>query len=152
MFKRLFVLSIFLIMFSCASSNRLNMPSGRPEATILGTSADVKLRITEAMLDRGFILASETDSRLVFTKPLKGGESFAYQMFYSGAYDTPPEWDIIFNFVDSGKGAVRVVGRVLIRSQSEFGQIRIVDLSTDKAGARVQNLLDTIRRKTNENR
>src|SRR5213082_3498511 len=93
----------------CVAPVQHNTPSGRPEVNIGGvTRATVQSYLTNEMLNHGYNLTSETESRLVFDRPMDNPMAGAV---FGSEYDSIPNARITYTIAERG-GAIRIVSDI----------------------------------------
>lgn len=104
--KASYYLLFALLLSGCATTSALNTPTGKPEVTISGVSADeVASAIINKMIDSGYNVTSTDNRMLVFEKPLK---NFVAMFVYGSNYDRQPNARITFN-INQFENKTRVV-------------------------------------------
>ena len=139
------VSSLCFVLVGCAAP-KLDTPSGRPEVTIGGATAQqVRNSLTGRMIGSGCQLIRETGTTITFGKTMEGVGGALYQSLTVGAYGKRPVAEIDFTTVDVPVG-VRVFAASFIQTQNAFGATQRNSLSNNaKENRGLQNILESVK-------
>ncbi|MCF6153927.1 MAG: hypothetical protein E3K36_01480 [Candidatus Brocadia sp.] len=136
---------IGLILVGCATTQHLATPSGKPEVNITTTDrGKIKSVIINEFMNAGFSLVSESDYSVVFSKPVEGFGGVMYKAMLGNSYSSNPEWNARINMA-ALNDSTRVMAQAVVRMQNAFGREDVNDMTTGKAGAQLQEILQKIK-------
>jgi hypothetical protein len=116
-------------------------PSGRPEAVFDSTTGpDVAGRIATRCLDGGLVIQNQTNTQIVCSKELQGGDAIIATMAIGNSYSTTPVRNIRFNIVQIGPN-VRVQAYQWVQTQMAFGQVNQMELNGGAQFNDIQQML-----------
>lgn len=139
--RHLVLLTLAILLASCAVAGKLTTPSGNPEVTIANASLkEVKDAITQAMLNEGYVVEQSTDYALTFTRFEGGG-------YFKGANKNH---QATFSIVE-GTAGIRVIhSRSILTmkgSQYEFEEAKNTQEELDEQQWWLNTVASSIKRK-----
>ena len=134
-----------LLLTGCATTQRLATPSGRPEVTINTVDrGKIKSVIINKYMNTGWSIVSESDYSIIFSKPMEGLGSVAYQALLGNSYSSTPQLNVRINMATTGT-STRVIAQGIIKMQNAFGREDVTNVTDGKVGVKLQKVLQSIK-------
>lgn len=106
-------------------------PSGNTEAIFDLPLQQASDRMANACLDQGWTMIESSSTMVVCEPPMNFGQSLLASLAIGNQYSTPPRTFYRFNLAGLG-GSTRVQVSAWVETQMAFGQVRRMELATDK--------------------
>lgn len=132
------------LLLSACATYPIQTASGRPEVTLNETVPQAKRSSIEAFSARGCSLVSEGPSLLTFQSQMSAGSGMAFLMAAGNANYTLPVWTIRLTFLQTGK-QTKIFGHIQGSATSPFGQTKVIDTTTGRAGQELQETLESLK-------
>ena len=134
------------ILFSCAATQPLATPSGRPEVTVSATVSRAQNVTIDVMASNGYALTSQTSNALVFEKEMPPDQAMLFLIGVGNSYSSQPKSIVRFIFTSSG-GQVRIFGSIQASTQGPFGQTTNLDITNGKSAQALQTSLEALKQR-----
>lgn len=137
------LISLVVLMAGCAAQQPIlkETPSGRAEGVFLDTTTDrVRDRLVGFCSNNGAMVEEATETQVVCSRTMQGGQAVMAQMIVGNSYSTTPEQKVRFVLSRQPDG-VRVVIYQWVESQMAMGQVRRQELNSSNQRNDMQRVL-----------
>ncbi|MHB0706013.1 hypothetical protein ACX4MT_09235 [Roseomonas mucosa] len=140
-FRWLWAASIFIVS-GCAAPVTHNTASGKPEVTV--TTSDLpalKSYITNDMINRGYTIVRESESQLVFDRPV---QNVLVGALVGSSFNSTPNTRLTYVFIKN-QTSYRVVGDVALITNPGSGFEKRNDMNAAQDTVVIQQMLERMR-------